>query len=188
MASSTITWVPAGGTNSLSQTVQYKLKLDSVWTTSSTVAAGVATATVSGLVANTLYDFRIVDNCAVGGAIPSASVTQILFICPEVTLTPTFEAVTVAFANLYADISKYVIQLFSADGSTLLGTIPITDITPSTFSNIFTGLAASTSYNIRVTIYAGSTFMYNHICPMTLFATGTAPICGVPGSVTAVMS
>lgn len=188
MASSTINWVPAGGSNSLSQTVQYKRTIDSVWIDFSSLAAGIATVSITGLSNNTIYDFRIVDNCAVGGAVPSAVIRGIKFTCPTVTISPTYNAVTISFTGVGGDVSKYVVQLLSSDLTSVLGTFPVTDLTPGTFTNTFTGLAASTSYNIRVTEYAGTAFDYSNICAATLFTTAIAPVCGVPGSVVATMS
>lgn len=188
MAQSTITWNPAPGTNSLSQSVQYKLASSPTWLTFSTETPGIASKTITGLIANTIYDFKIVDNCAVGGAVSSATDTKILFSCPIVTITPTFNSVGFSFDNLYANIAKYVVQLLTADGNSVLGTISITNITPATFSDSFTGLTDNTTYKLRVTLYAGTDLQFNGLCSATSFTTGAAPICGVPGAVVAIMS
>jgi hypothetical protein len=188
MAQSIITWTAAGGTNSLSQLVQYKLSSSSTWVTFSTLAAGVGTETITGLVVNQIYDFRVVDNCAVGGPIPSQLTQKIKFNCPSITVTPTFNSVSASFPNMYGDITKYVVQLLDSTGNSVLNTSEITDISPSSFTKVFSSLTSSTTYNIRITMYAGTTFDYSNICTMQSFTTGTTPVCLPPVGISAVMS
>lgn len=188
MAQSIINWSPAGGTNSLSQLVQYKLATSATWITFSTVASGIATETITGLLDNRIYDFRVVDNCAVGGPISGQPIQRIKFICPALTITPTYNSVSATFPNMYGDITKYVIQLLDSSGNNVLGTLETTDITPATYTKTFSSLSALTTYKIRITMYAGATFDYSTICTAQSFTTGTTPVCLPPVGIVAVMS
>ncbi len=188
MAQATITWTPAGGTNSLSQLVQYKQSSSSTWLTFSTLLPGAATETITGLNLNTIYDFMVVDNCAVGGLVASGIDEKIKFSCPTLTVTPTFNSVTVAFTGVGANITKYTLQLLDSTGNSVIATQDITNVTPTSFTNTFSSLSASTVYNVRLTMYAGSTFAYSNICSLTSFTTGATPVCLPPVAVSATMS
>lgn len=81
--SATVSWTALSG--ALSYTVEYKLSTSSTWTT----AASATTATsqsITGLTAGTLYDYRVLANCASGsGAYASAQFTTASAItCPGV--------------------------------------------------------------------------------------------------------
>lgn len=184
-ASATLNWTPAGGTNSLGQDVQYKVRTSSTWITFSSVGPYISSAVITGLVDNTLYDFRIVNDCAFGGPAPTNLTSNIKFVCPVVTITPTYNQISVSFTAQGASIDRYVIELLNGAGTAVLSTID--KPSPSgTVSGTFTSLPAATAYKVRVTMYATADF--SNQCLATAVSTTAAPTCGIPTGVTATMS
>lgn len=186
---SVISWTPAGGSNSLNQTVQYKATDSSTWITFNTVSSSIATITITGLVNNTIYDFQVIDNCSVGGPVPSTVIHAIQFACVTLALTPTYNSVAAGFTlNGIVDITKVDVVLLANDNTTILATQIITSPANTSYTNTFTGLNNSTNYNVRLNFYAGSTFAYSNSCPSTAVTTSSAPVCAAPTNVTAVLS
>lgn len=186
MAYVTLNWTPAGGANSTGQTVQYKLPSSGTWITHSTVSASASTANISGLTDNTIYDFRILNNCNDGGPTGGSAVQGIWITCPTVTYTEGSITIGYSFAHLGSDITKYVLDLLDATGTTVLDTK--THTSPSgTITGTFTGLTPSTNYGVRVTVYAGSTFSWNKTCPVSNRTTAAPSPCDAPTGLTVTM-
>jgi hypothetical protein len=139
MAQIPLTWIPAGGFNSTGQQVQYKPE-GGVWTTFQTVAPAISSITITGLLDNTVYEFRIVNLCADGGPTPSPTVlTQIYISCPAPTFILSTNSIQYSFAHLGAQVTKYTVELLSA-ANVVLQTK--THLAPSgTISETFTGLS-----------------------------------------------
>lgn len=186
---SVITWTPATGSNTLNQTVQYKATDSATWISFATVASGVSTSTITGLVNNTIYDFQVIDNCSVGGPSSSGVIHAIQFACVQMTITPTYNNIQVSFnlANLI-DVTKMDVVLLAANGSTSIATQTITAPTNTAYTLNFTGLTPSTTYNVMLTNYAGAAFAYSASCPQQGTATSAAPVCAAPTNVSAVLS
>lgn len=185
MASATITWVPAGGV-STSQDIQYKASTSGIWITYASVGPTISTATIPGLIDNVIYDFRIVDDCSYGGPSPSGEDHKIKITCPIVTITPTYNTVGYSFVHLGGSISKYVVELLNSVGATLATN---THTSPTgTITGTFTSLIPTTSYKIRVTVYAGPSFTFNNVCSAQNFTTGAPPVCNPPTGVSATIS
>lgn len=184
---SVINWTPAGGSNSVNQTVQYKATTSATWISFGTVAAGIATATITGLVNNTKYDFQILDNCSVGGPTASIAAHGLQFACPTVTLTPTYNSVQFDFTLTgIGDITKIDVQLLTSDNTTVAGTQTITGPTNSAYTKTFTGLSASTTYYGRLIQYADTSYTGN--CASQSTTTAVTPACIAPTNVTATLS
>ena len=187
MATAVLNWNAPGGSNSINQTVKYRLNGASSWTTFANVSASTATSTITGLSDNLIYEFQVINNCTVGGPSNSTSDFKIKIICPSVTTTPTYNSVAFSFAHVGGDISKYVVDLMNSDGTSILGTK--TFVSPSgTISDTFTGLTGSTAYQLRVTIYAGTSFSFSKVCTNTSFSTSVTPTCSAPTAVVATLS
>jgi hypothetical protein len=181
----TLNWTPGGGSNSINQSVQYRLKGDSVWITFSTVSPTINTETVTGLSDDEIYEFQIVDNCTVGGPVPSSTIEKIKITCPAVTYSSTYNTIGFSFPELGGDIVDYLLELWNSDVSAVIASQ--TKPTAATVSGSFTGLTASTTYNIRVIPRtAGAT--YSKDCGVTPVTTAAAPVCNPPTGVTATIS
>jgi hypothetical protein len=173
MASATINWTPGGGGNVTSQEVQYRIQGATNYTTAVTgLSSTTATYTITGLDVNTIYEFKVVSNCSIGGPISSGTMTDIEFFCPTITVTPTHNTITYSFSALGGSISAYSVQLLSNDLSTVIQTL-------TTVSGVFNSgsIAPSTSYKVRLTLTAG---IYTNVCTPVSTATTAAPTCPLP--------
>jgi hypothetical protein len=180
MASFDLSWTPAGSLITVSQQVQYKESISSTWLVAATLSASANSYTAAGLADNTIYDFRIVTDCAFGGPTPGASFQIIDFVPPEVTITPTFELANFSFVHLGGSITGYEVRLFNDDVSELLDTI--TFPSPSgTIMGTFTGLDPSTDYFLQVVMIASP---YSEEAPLDDFTTAGIPSCATPSNVT----
>lgn len=191
MATANLVWTPAGGGNSLSQTVQYKLAPSGVWIDHSTVGVAASTATINSLLDNTLYQFRIINNCSVGGPTPGTLDERVKFICPNVSITPSHASATFSFTHVGGNISKYTIDLLDSTGLSVMGSI-VVNAPSGVVSDSFYGLTPSTLYKIRVTMeisgVTNQVALKSNICTSVDFSTIAAPICPAPSSVVATMS
>lgn len=179
----TLTWTP--GASASNQDVQYKLSTEpTIWTTHSNVAAGVATATINGLLDNRIYDFRVVTNCA-GGISTSAATQQINILCPTVNTNPSSTTIGYSFSHdTTSSITAYTAKIFDTTGTTLISSQTPSGTTTRTGS--FTGLIASTNYKIRIEITAGTFSKTN--CSFVSATTTANPTCNPPTGVTATLS
>jgi hypothetical protein len=181
-----LTWAPAGGVTSQNQDVQYKAASSTTWITYANVGATVSSASITGLIDNTIYDFRVVNNCTYSGPTPAMATQNAKITCPAVTIFPGYDHVDYSFVHLGADISKYVVDLLDASDAVLL-TNTITSF-PIPISSSFSGLVPSTNYKLRITVYAGAAFAYNKQCEAQAFATSAPPTCDAPTVVVATLS
>lgn len=175
----TLTWTTGAGAST--QDVQYKLSSASTWTTHANVAGGVTTSSITGLLDNRIYDFRVITNCAGGTPTPSVATQQIKITCPVVTPTPSDTSITYSFPELGGSVTAYTVKLFDSAGTT-----EVSSQTPSgttTRSGTFTGLTSSTGYKIRVIVTAGSFSKTD--CAMVDVTTTATPACNAPTNVTA---
>jgi hypothetical protein len=181
MAQSVINWTPGGGGNITSQEVQYRIKGTTNWTTAVTgLSASANTYTVTGLTENTIYEFRVVSNCSVGGPIPSSILTGIKWFCPTITVTPTHNTITYSFSSLGGSISGYTVQLLESNLTTVVQTL-------YTVSGVFNSgsIAPSTQYYVRLTLAADN---LSNICTPVSVTTTAAPTCPVPTITSAILT
>lgn len=173
MASAVINWTPGGGGNVTSQEVQYRVQGVTNWTTAvSGLSAATSTYTITGLNVNTIYEFRIVSNCTFGGPIYSATMTDIEWFCPTITVTPTHNTITYSFSALGGSISAYTVDLLASNQTTVVQT-------KTTISGVFdsVSITPSTTYYVRLTLTAGA---LTNVCPLVTTATTAAPTCPIP--------
>lgn len=180
MASFTLNWTPAGGLNSTGQQVQYKPAAVPTWATATSLPATDTSYLLTGLTDNKIYDIRVVNICAFGGPTPGTASQNIDLTCPTLTITPSHNSVSFSFTDLGADIDSYVVQLMNAAATSVIASKTIT-ATGGTLSDSFTGLSASTNYNLRVTCHAD---IFSEQCPPTAFATTATPTCNTPVGLT----
>lgn len=151
MASQTINWIPINDSTSDDQTVQYRIAPSGVWTTFSVVAKDVGTETITGLANNTIYEFRVVNNCSEGGPIPSAVVRAVSISCPVLDVTATSNSITVTFTPLGSSVNGYIIQLRNDAGGTILQTFTALSPFGSSVTHTFnTSITADTDYTVKV--------------------------------------
>ncbi|HEY4062332.1 MAG TPA: hypothetical protein VGM30_10550 [Puia sp.] len=182
MPTATLIWTPGGGANSLSQDVQYKVHTDTNYSTAAIVGATVNTYNIPGLLDNTIYDYSIVDNCAVGGPVAGTPFQAINITCPAVSLTPAYNQVQYNFNDLGASITSYMLTLYDGPGANVLATNNAAIGAP--VSAAFTGLNPSTNYKVGITVNAGT---FSKTCPPQSFTTLPPPPCNAPTNVSATM-
>lgn len=181
MASATINWTPGGGGNITSQNVDYRIQGTTNWTTAVTgLAANVATYTITSLADNTIYEFRVVSICSVGGPIVSATMSGIKWVCPTITVTPTHNTITYSFSNLGGSISAYLVELLNDGLTTVIQS-------KTTVTGVFDSgsIQASTPYKVRLTLTAGA---LTNACTPVSTATTAAPSCPIPTLTSATLS
>lgn len=182
MASFILNWQPAGGPNSKSQDIQYKIADQADWITYQNVAATVSTIEITGLADNVKYAFQIVDNCIYGGPVASPTVLNIKITCPSVNFNNTYNTIQFSFNHLGGSIKQYVITLMTMDG-TILANQTITNLA-AVITGSFEGVTPSTSYQIVVTPSDGQ----GRSCEAVTTATTLPPVCDPPTDVTVTLN
>lgn len=188
MANFALTWTPAGGTNSISQRVEYKMASESNWFVATNLDSDDNSYTIQNLVDNVVYDFRIVNLCLVGGPIFGAPLHNIKITCPVINTELSYNWIKFTFANAGFDITGYKVELLNAAGTTVIAT---KDIVPNggTVSDQFNGVQPVTNYNLRVTPKAVTqTATYDKVCPLLPITTLTVPTCDTPVLQTVIIS
>lgn len=175
----TLTWTVGAG--AASQDVQYKLSTSPTWINHENVAGNITTSSITGLLDNHIYDFRVITNCAGGTPTPSVATQQIKLTCPSVSTTPSDVSIGYSFTELGGSITAYTVKLFNSAGDTELASQTPSGTT--TRSGTFSALTASTAYKIRVIVTAGAFSKTD--CAMVSVSTTATPACNAPTDVTA---
>lgn len=164
MANFLLTWNPQF--NSENQVIQYKLSSSGSYIDFATVSSQVDTYLVTGLLEDTLYDFRVKTSCdnTFTPVIRAISIT-----CPNVVVTKSNGSLSYSFNDSGLDLDRYIIELWK-DGSYFTQQILF-----SPFSNplegTFTGLETNGVYKIRLKAYSGD---YEKVCD---FSGAITPLC-----------
>lgn len=174
---STLKWIPAA--NGGSQTVQYKKYTESDYSTFTTVVSTVDTIAVTGLDYNTIYNFRIVNNCPDGNN-QTVLGNDVVFTCPQITTTPSDTTVLVQFFDLGGSIDKYVVDLLNPFTNVVLQSKNLVAPFSANVSTTFTSLSPVTQYSVRVRPNA-STYSKDN-CSAISLSTNNTPSCPIPTS------
>lgn len=169
-----LNWSLDTNSNNQNQIVQYKLNTAANYTTATSVNSITTTYSISGLNKNSIYNFQIVNNCSSGGPSPSTAVNAIEFTCPTVNLTSTSSTVTYSFINLGGSIDTYVVTLLDSTGTNVIQTKNVTQPFSNTITDSFSGLSATTGYQVQVTVKAGQ---FNKNCAAQTITTSAIPAC-----------
>jgi len=171
---SVLTWVPAAGGGT--QTIQFKLRSETDWATFITVGPAISSQAVTGLNYNSLYDFRVINNCPTGSTTILEG-SDIKFQCVSLTVTPSDTSLTVQFPDLGGTIDTYIVELYDTQ-NLLLSTNTLIAPFTSTVTSAFTGLSPITTYRIKVTP-ASYTFSKTD-CTQVSTSTTNTPACPAP--------
>lgn len=171
---SILTWTPAEGGGT--QTIQFKLRPATDWASFTTVGPTIASQAITGLNYNSLYDFRVVNNCPTGGSTVLEG-ADIKFQCVSLNVTPSDTSLTAQFPDLGGTVDTYTVELYNTQ-NVLLSTNTLLAPFPSTLTSTFTGLSPITTYRIKV-IPASSTFSKTD-CTQVSAATINTPACPAP--------
>lgn len=168
MATFTLNWTPAGGSNIQNQLVQRKC-CGGGFTTLATLSPSANTYTDSTAVDNVVYTYKIVSVCLVSGPIDSAEVQQVNIVCPTVTTSVSGTVITVNLPLLNNDRTYSQLQVLN--GTTVVFTQALSGVAAQTVTT--TPLSYGTTYTVRVVVAAGS---FTKNCNTTV-SIGAAPAC-----------
>ena len=185
MAASTTTtsivlnWTAAGGANSTGQKVERSLAGAGTYTTLATLNATATTYTDNTAVVDTVYDYRIVNICEVGG--PTSSGTQDIVDITCVSLTTSVSGLTVSgeYGELLNETQWSAFAIYDESGATEIQSI---DPLPSgqgagAYNSTDAGMNYNTNYILRATLTAPNGTIKK--CDVS-FSTGAAPACDAP--------
>lgn len=183
--SAVISWDPVGGATSYS--LQYKLTTTTSWTTASSNA--ISPFTIPNLTANTTYNYRLRAICGtnIGTYSTTANFTTTSSGGGGSCGTPTNLAssgITASSAMLsWAAVAGATNYNLEYKVSTASAWTPLSVGNVTTYN--LTGLAASTSYNYKVTaVCGGNTGTASTVAAFTTTASGGGGSCGTPTGLT----
>lgn len=174
-----LTWTPGGGGGT--QVLDYKLASSSSYTTFGTYPATTASTSVPGLTQNVLYNFRITNNCS-GGSASAASSSSASIQCPTLSNISTDTTIVSSFTPPTGDIDTIVVTLYDATGISTLQTKTFSSPFASEIVATFTGLTASTTYQVGVDLSIGA--LSNSGCTNSVVSTTAIPGCALPTNLT----
>jgi len=155
MANFTLNWTPNVNPNVSSQQAEYRRKSvggaynSSGFTPANPLTTTDDTVSITGLLDNVVYEFRISNFCTEGRTY-SSNVEAIKFACVTPTEEHTDTSITATVSSLPSDITKVKFSLLNFDGTSLLqGPIVVNTIAGSC-TNMFSSLTPDTDYIIRV--------------------------------------
>jgi len=161
MANFTITWTAPGAITSTDQDVEYRdISAGGVWSVVATVGPTVGSYTFIGLDDDTAYEFRVTNNCVFGTpTVSTNTLSDALPTCPEIDVVPHYTTLLGYYLTvLYNPPLTYEYQIYDFTLMNAAGTSVIASnlgITPTSigvqYFN-FTGLTASTTYQVRLQV------------------------------------
>lgn len=156
MAFFTASWTPAAVPNVTGQIFKYRITGDTTWLTSgitpnNPLSNTQNTATVTGLLNNTRYDFQVDSTCAVGGPTPTPVMQKIVYACIGGISTGQNgnNSVTITVAGLNTLTHLNFVRFFIYSGTnTLVQVSPNVSISnPTTWT---TNVLTAGTYFVRV--------------------------------------
>lgn len=184
MAASTTTtsivlnWTAAGGANSTGQKVERSPAGAGTYTTLATLNATATTYTDTSAVVDTVYDYRIVNICSVGG--PTSSGTQDIVDITCVSLTTNVQGLIVdgEYGELFNETQWAAFGIYDESGASEIQALTVPgDQNAGAYTSTDAGMEYNTNYILRATLTApnGTTKK----CDVS-FSTGAAPACDAP--------
>jgi len=159
MANFTLNWTPNINSNVSSQQAEYRRRsVGGVYNSSGFIPGNPLlttdnTTSISGLLDNVVYEFRISNFCTEGRTY-TANSEAIKFGCVTPTEAHTDTNITATVSSLPSDITKVRFSLLNFDGSSLLQGPIVVNTSAGSCPNIFNSLTPDTTYIIRVEFVA----------------------------------
>jgi hypothetical protein len=179
----TLSWQNVSGATS--QKVEYQIKGASTWTEYGFVDLLSNNVTISDLLDNYIYLFRVVTTCNTGSPATSATKEQINIVCPTVVCSGAASTISYSFSAIQKSITGYTVKLYDNAGTTLLSTqSPSFNSSTTTITGTFSALTPSTGYKVELTITADT---FTKTCSKVSATTTSGTACDTPQSVTALI-
>ena len=160
MANFTLTWTPNINPGVSNQQAEYRQKsvggafLSTGFSPANPLSTSANTASITGLLDNTIYEFRISNFCIEGRTYHS-NVEAIKFTCPILSEVHGSSYIVATASGLSPDIYKVRFTLYASDGTTILqGPIAVSTFSSGSCDNTFSGLTSETSYIIKIELTA----------------------------------
>jgi hypothetical protein len=175
--SATLSWTAVTGAQSY--TIDYKLNSSSTWTNAATATTSTS-VNISGLNAGSLYDWRVITNCATEPSVAATAqfTTQIVCVAPVgLTSTPGSTTATVSWTAVNGAQNYAVDYKLNSAATWISFSTAQTTTTAS-----LTGLTASSLYDwrVRATCPSGTTTFST-----AQFTTTATPVCNAPSGLSA---
>ena len=186
MAASTTTtsivlnWTAAGGANSTGQRVERSAYGANSYSTLATLSASATNYTDATALIDTVYDYRIVNICEVGGPTNGGRVNIVDITCPIVTANVSGLIITGEYGDTANESDYQSVQLLNT-AEDVLQTLTVTGNQPGTYTFTDAGVDYNTTYIVRVVIVAPNGTTKD--CD-TSVSTGNAPACDAPTGLT----
>jgi hypothetical protein len=186
MAASTTTtsivlnWTAAGGANSTGQQVQRSAYNANSYSTIATLNATATTYTDTTAIIDTVYDYRIVNICEVGGPTNGGRATIVDITCPTITTNVSGLIISGEHGETTNDSEYESIKLLN-QGEDELQALNITGNQAGPYAFTDAGVDYDTTYIVRAVIIAPDGTTKN--CD-TSVSTGAAPSCDAPTNLT----
>ena len=186
MAASTTTtsivlnWTAAGGANSTGQRVERSAYGANSYSTIATLNATATTYTDTTAIIDTVYDYRIVNICEVGGPTNGGRVAIVDITCPTLTANASGLIISGEHGETTNESEYQSIQLLN-QGEDVLQTLSISGNQAGPYTFTDAGVEYDTTYIVRAVIIAPDGTTKN--CD-TSVSTGAAPSCDAPTGLT----
>lgn len=192
MAASTTTtsivlnWTAAGGSNSTGQKVQRSPYGTSSYADIATLSATANTYTDTTAIVDTVYDYRIVNICEVGGPTNGTRATIVDITCVSFTATASGLSIGGSYQELFNETSWQSLKLLSSGGDEIQTLDPApTGQAPGDYNFTDAGVTYNTTYIVRATLVAPNGATKD--CDVSV-STGAAPSCDAPTGLTATVA
>ena len=177
-----LNWTAAGGSNSTGQQVLRTLYGANSYSTIATLSASAATYTDTTAVVDTVYEYKIVNICEVGGPTEGGRVNIVDITCVALTTSVNGLIISGEYGELLNDTAWDDFAIYDSTGNALLQQLPTpNDSQPGTFTGTDAGIDYNTSYIVRATLVAPNGTTKD--CDVSV-STGSAPACDAPTNLT----
>lgn len=183
MADFLLTWGIAPSANNGFIALEYREYGTSTWIQyGGVLTPGSTSGFIYGLDDNTVYEFRVVNNCFSGDDSPSNLLEQYVVECPVFKQLESVTCSTIDFAveELGGNITSYTVTLYDVGNPVPLDSFsfPATGLIGNTLGGVFTDLYPGKTYEVKITfVIQGASAYTITTCPRYSVTVDTAPVC-----------